>query len=208
MRRTEQEFKEELLKRTKVYRQERARKHKRMLGAGMCACLCLVVLKVIDPFGASSEAAAPMDDMKIEYAVSMQMVGEDNLCADEAPAENVAAPVAPDCGTGIVTDNSVAEPEEAGEETERLDVSVSIRNGENSWPLDQVDAAIIAEYLSADGWIMSAANCLCDYTVYANGETYHYHSECGTIQDEFGKSLPLPEMDKVIFNEILQKYVN
>lgn len=174
----------------------------------MCVCLCYVALVVFDPFGASSEAPMAVDDMKIEYAVSLQTAEEGNLCVDEAPAEHAAAPMTPDNGIGTVTGSSAAEPEEFGKETEYLNVSVSISNGANSWPLNQEDAVIITEYLSADGWVMSAANCLCDYTIYADGETYQYHSDCGTIRDSFGKSLPLPEEDRLVFNEILESYQN
>ena len=97
MRRTEQEFKEEILRRTRAYRQEQARKRKKLLGAGICVCLCCVVLAVFDPFGAASEAPAVMDNLKMESAVSMQMAGgtDSGIIADEVPAEFAAAPMAP-----------------------------------------------------------------------------------------------------------------
>lgn len=85
-------------------------------------------------------------------------------------------------------------------------VEVKIMRGADEFFLDGDDIVCITEYLSSDGWIMSAANCLCDYTICVNEEIYLYHSECGTIQDGYGKSLPLPEEDKQTLNDILESY--
>lgn len=197
MRRTEQEFKEEILRRTKAYRQEQARKRKKLLGAGICVCLCCVVLAVFDPFGAASEAPAVMDNLKMESAVSMQMAGDTDsgIIADEAPAEFAAAPMAP-----------VAE--EAKSEMSAAEVvSVTIICGDEERTLEDADAAVIMEYLMSDRWILSAANCLCDYTLDAGGEIYRYHSDCGTIQNESGESLTLSESEREIFNQIIGRPV-
>ena len=80
---------------------------------------------------------------------------------------------------------------------------VTVTCGSETVTLDAADSAVILEYLCADGWIMSAANCLCDYTLEVNGETYRYHSDCGTVQDGYGQSLTLSEEDKEIFNGIV-----
>ena len=197
MRRTEQEFKEEILRRTKAYRQEQARKRKKLLGAGICVCLCCVVLAVLDPFGAASEAPAVMDNLKMESAVSMQMAGDTDsgIIADEAPAEFAAAPMAP-----------VAE--EAKSEMSAAEVvSVTIICGDEERTLEDADAVVIMEYLMSDRWILSAANCLCDYTLDAGGEIYRYHSDCGTIQNESGESLTLSESEREIFNQIIERPV-
>ena len=197
MRRTEQEFKEEILRRTKAYRQEQARKWKKLLGAGICVCLCCVVLAVLDPFGAASEAPAVMDNLKMESAVSMQMAGDTDsgIIADEAPAEFAAAPMAP-----------VAE--EAKSEMSAAEVvSVTIICGDEERTLEDADAVVIMEYLMSDRWILSAANCLCDYTLDAGGEIYRYHSDCGTIQNESGESLTLSESEREIFNQIIERPV-
>lgn len=197
MRRTEQEFKEEILRRTKAYRQEQARKRKKLLGAGICVCLCCVVLAVLDPFGAASEAPAAMNDMKMESAVSMQMAGctDSGIIADESPAEFAAAPMAP-------------EPEEAKSEAPAAEVvSVTIICGDEERTLEDADATVIMEYLMSDRWILSAANCLCDYTLDVGGEIYRYHSDCGTIQNESGESLTLSESEREIFNQIIGRPV-
>lgn len=197
MRRTEQEFKEEILRRTKAYRQEQARKRKKLLGAGICVCLCCVVLAVLDPFGAASEGPAVMDNLKMESAVSMQMAGDTDsgIIADEAPAEFAAAPMAP-------------EPEEAKSEASAAEVvSVTVICGDEERTLKDADAAVIMEYLMSDRWILSAANCLCDYTLDAGGEIYRYHSDCGTIQNESGESLTLSESEREIFNQIIVRPV-
>ena len=198
MRRTEQEFKEEILRRTKAYRQEQARKRKKLLGAGICVCLCCVVLAVFDPFGAASEAPAVMDNLKMESAVSMQTAGgtDSGIIADEAPAEFAAAPMAP------------PEAEEAKSEMSAAEVvSVTIICGDEERTLEDADAAVIMEYLMSDRWILSAANCLCDYMLDAGGEIYRYHSDCGTIQNESGESLTLSESEREIFNQIIGRPV-
>ena len=193
MRRTEQEFKEELLRRTKAYRQEQERKRKRMLGVGICACLCCVLLTVFDPFGASSEAPAARGDLKQEAAVSMQTAGgiDSGIIADESPAEFAAAPMAP-------------LPEEANGEVPAAESAiVTVICGDEEITLDEAEAAIIMEYLESDQWISAAANCLCDYTLVVGGESYRYHSDCGTIQNESAEALTLSENDREIFNNIV-----
>lgn len=193
MRRTEQEFKEELLKRTGAYRREQARKRRRLLGIGLCACIFSVVLTVLDPFGAASEAPAAMDDMKMEAEVSMQTAGgsDTGIIADGSSAEYAAAPMAP-------------EPEEAKSEAPAAEfASVAIICGSERITLDGADSAIIMDCLLSGPWLQSAANCLCDYTLEANGEVYRYHSDCGTIQNEYGESLTLSESDREIFNNIM-----
>ena len=198
MRRTEQEFKEEILRRTKAYRQEQARKRKKLLGAGICVCLCCVVLAVLDPFGAASEAPAAMNDMKMESAVSMQMAGgtDSGIIADEAPAEFAAAPMAPPAAEEAKSEMPAAETP-----------YVTVICGSEERTLEDADAAVIMEYLMSDRWILSAANCLCDYTLDAGGEIYRYHSDCGTIQNESGESLTLSESEREIFNQIIVRPV-
>ena len=83
--------------------------------------------------------------------------------------------------------------------------TVKISCGDDEITLDDADAAVIMEYLSSNDWIMSAANCLCDYTVSVDGSIYRYHSDCGTVQDDSGHSLQLSEKGQKIFNEIMAK---
>ena len=138
-----------------------------------------------------------MDNLKMESAVSMQMAGDTDsgIIADEAPAEFAAAPMAP-------------EPEEAKSEAPAAEIaSVTIICGDEERTLEDADAAVIMEYLMSDRWILSAANCLCDYTLDAGGEIYRYHSDCGTIQNESGESLTLSESEREIFNQIIGRPV-
>lgn len=92
MRRTEQEFKEEVLKRSRAYRQKRAKQHKKLLSIGMCVCLCFAVLKVFDPFGAKSEAPAAdmmaMDELKTEMSMAQSA---EHAAANAAPMEKEPA---------------------------------------------------------------------------------------------------------------------
>lgn len=221
MRRTEQEFKEELLKRTKAYRQEQARKRKRMLGVGMCACLCFVALTVFDPFGASSEAPMAADNMMVGSALKsesamLQDVGKDDLklesnreysFGDSSPAENAAAPMAPETNMSTTGDPSSAPWEEA-EESAMLDVSVSISSAINTWPLKEADALVVQEYLSTEIWIEGATRCLMDCKIFVNGKTYEYSSRCGVLFDaDAQQSLTLEEAERITLNEILKAYI-
>ena len=209
MRRTNEEFKAELEKRCCAYRQEQARKRKKLLTAALCVGICCVAAAVFDPFGASSEApmAANRNDLKTENI--MQDAASDVLKPEAdveysfgsgAPAEFAAAPMEPEVNMST-TDEPAEEPrEEAGEPA-----AVTVICGNEQMTLDAADSAVILEYLCADGWIMSAANCLRDYTLEVNGQTYRYHSDCGTVQNDDGQSLTLSEKDKAIFNDIVSR---
>ena len=184
------------MKRTRAYRQKQARKRKQLLGVGVCVCLCFVVLKVFDPFRASSEAPAVRGELKAESTVSMEMASgtDSGMIADQAPAEFAAAPMAPPSAEEAKADVSAAEV-----------LSVTVICGSEAIELDVVDSAVIMEFLISDRWILSAANCLCDYTLDVSGAIYRYHSDCGTIQNESGESLTLSEGDKAIFNDIVSR---
>lgn len=312
MRRTEQEFKAEVLKRSQAYRRARARKRKNLAGFGLCACLCFAVLAVFAPMGgASTDTAAAdmmaMGDLKAETSMAQSPERGFDYGADgAAPMENEPAAAEPEeepmlgvtsgaaensgvsrrynvvsievktnpedeaqhrfftdvekiasiiiaierfypsdatqedeqtglayeivvtyenkvecfslIGNGLYTetdglisvdaDASRCLKEALSQESDAVpDVSVSKANAANSWPLSPADAQKIIGRLSGD-WIPSAARCLCDYTLYVNGEIYRYHSDCGTVQDGNGQSLTLSEAEKQIVNEILDSYMD
>lgn len=185
MRRTEQEFKAEVLRRSENFRRERTKKRKIILSAGVCACLCAVVLAVATPgLKFSSDDTAPeseiilMDALKSEAAAAPMIEPEEN-----APELNEAVAECPAEGASIVR----------------------IRCGDDEITLNTEESVIICDYISSGVWIMNAANCLCDYTIYVDGVVYRYHSDCGTIQDEYGQSMTLSAEDKAGFNEIVAR---
>ena len=95
-------------------------------------------------------------------------------------------------------------PEEANCEVPAAESAiVTVICGDEEITLDEAEAAIIMEYLESDQWISAAANCLCDYTLVVGGESYRYHSDCGTIQNESAEALTLSESDREIFNNIV-----
>ncbi len=196
MRRTEQEFKEEVLKRTKAYRQKQAKTRKSLLAAGLCICLCVVVLKGLSPLGATSDSALMMEDVKLESAISMEAAPAERAEPMEAVPEEMADAFAGNGADGVMNDKSPAV----------ISTVWIIAEGEELL-LEDADAEIIRDYLTYGQWIPAAANCLCDVTFAVDDTVYRYHSDCGTVQDEFGMSLTLSEEDKIIFNEILQKYL-
>ena len=171
------------MRRSEHFRRERTRKRKKLLSATLCVCVCAAVVAVLPFPAAKNDCAAPeanmllMDDMKTESAMVQQMEP-----AEAAPAERV-------------TDECVSEGT----------AEVTVRCGDEEITLDEEEAAVILEYFASGEWIMSAANCLCDYTIYVDGAVYRYHSDCGTIQDEMGQSMNLSVSDRHIFNEIISR---
>ncbi len=153
------------------------------MSAGLCACLCAVAFTVLTPVGEfTADDCAPesemilTDDLKMESAAVQKAEPEEAVPIEEAVAQ---------C------------PAEA--------VVVRIKCGSDEIVLNAADAGIIYGYLSSGEWIMSAANCLCNYTIYVDGAVYRYHSDCGTIQDETGHSMTLSEKDKAVFDEIVAR---
>lgn len=129
-----------------------------------------------------------MDEMKSEISMA-----QGTECVSDYGMEG-AAPMEKDAAAIEAEESPAAEP-----------AAVRIACGIEEITLDAADSAVIMDYLSSDQWIPSAANCRCDYTLYVNGLAYHYHSDCGTIQDTTGQSLTLPDADRKIFNSIVGK---
>jgi len=319
LRRTEQEFKEEVWSRSRQYRKEQAKRRKTMLSIGLCTCIFCITLTVFDPFGAKSEAPAAdmmlMQESKMENAMAQHSTGgtDRNMTTNAAPAENAATSMDKEpaavpeetpkneivMGAGMegslsrsynvvaIEVKTYPEAEEhyrlfadiektvpvivaierfysanTAEESERTDmvyeivvtyknrtesyslvgnglyseaegfigtdtkaaaklraalaqtsdrvpdVSVSKFRASNSWPLHADDALTIQSYLETGEWIEGKARCATDYTLYVDGETYHYHSDCGTIQNGYGQLLTLSEAEKQIVNAILESYMD
>lgn len=191
MRRTEQEYKAEILRRSDAYGKERTIKRKKIAGISLCVCISVMAFAAFEPFGSSSKAPmAVMDEMKVESAIVPQF----SFSTESNAAEVV--PMEPGVGMDAISE-SPAEVQ-----------LVTVIFGAEMVVLNDEDSAIIADYIFADGWIMAAANCLCDYKIQIDGLMYRYHSDCGTIQDEKGRSLKLSDFDKEIFNEILGRPKN
>ena len=191
MRRTEQEFKAELLKRTQAYRQQRAKKRKTLIGIGMCACICYAALIVVAPMGGASNDTAAADMItaggsRTESAMSQSQESGWEYC-QEAPA---------------VMEDEMADAGEPAEEA----VTKVIGTDDILVPGAE-DAAVILEYLRGE-WVLSAANCQCDYTLDLNGAIYRYHSDCGTFQDENAHSLTVSEDARQVINAILEAYAD
>ena len=92
MRRTEQEFKEEVLKRTRAYRQKQVKMRRSLLAASLCICLCVVVVSVLNPF-----RAATMDSVKMEAVVFMEAP------AAPMPEEAMEEDVVLDCAEDVIS---------------------------------------------------------------------------------------------------------
>ncbi len=183
MRRTNQEFKEEVLRRSGQYRRAQAKRRKTILGAALCVCLCVTAVLFVPGRGASNDSAADMVQMEIM----------------ESPA------AAPEYGQDSpVEQDSV---QSAAGITGAADAAVKIIFETGEIAMEPADAAVIMGYLSSEDWIPDAANCITDHTLQAGKVTYRYHSACGTVQDEAGRSLRLPEEDQQIVNDMLSRYL-
>ena len=52
------------------------------------------------------------------------------------------------------------------------------------------------------------ANCISDCKLTINGETYYYHSECGTLNDNpNNRCLTVTEAEKASINALLSRYI-
>ena len=185
MRRTEQEFKEEVLRRSEAFRRQRSARRKKSAGALVCVCLCIGAVLTAMPSLASSRKEAATESV-----------------AMAAPKFDPSL----SAGAGYAADYVLSDSVSAEEPHEEEIAAVSIVHGDSVIRLNDADSELIASYLHGE-WIASAANCLCDYTLDVNGAVYHYHSDCGTIQDMSGSSLMLNAHDREVFNEILGCYV-
>lgn len=188
MRRTEQEFKAEVLRRSEAFCRERDRKRKKLMGTAICSCLVIAVMWVIAPtVGVSKDAATAGESVMHSTAVNQK----------DDPAEMIPEEAAP------MEDNAVADA--AAEIPMAEPAFVKVICGEEEITLDENDSAVILEYLSTDEWAKDDAACLWDYTISVNGLTYRYHSDSGIIRDESGRYLKLAEADKDIFNNIMAR---
>lgn len=186
MRRTDFEFKQELLHRAREYRVERAAKRRRILTVSACVLLCVVGLYTFRPniFQKSvADTAAPEAWMENSAAV----MREPETCLD-TPAEAPAAPII-----------------EEERKSEAVDVGEGLLYGKTALTLDEADCAAVLALLQGE-WTDGETRCLVDYQLVLDGITYQYHAECGTFQDELRRALTLEEADRLAVNEILQKY--
>ena len=193
MRRTEQEFKAELTRRYENYRQEQAKKRKKLLGAGLCACLCFVVLITAAAWsGAGSDYTAQADMAKPEAAMAQEpaWMPESDSGAG-APMENES--------DGKLQDTAEATP----------DISVSRISSANSWPLREEDALLISAFLNRTAWVDDVTNCIMDCKLLVNGAVYEYSTACGVFCDVANyRSLPLEEADRQTVNAVLETYLS
>lgn len=194
MRRTDREFKAEVLRRSREYRARRRQRRKKLLTTALCVVLCITSLFVAVPMlmpmgGSSAETADMAVAQSMENKNSMVEMGgiEEEAAAEasaEAPAEGTSAQYtgAAETGTELPDLNLI-----------RVELSAE-------------DETVIAEYLSGE-WVNDLTNCRANYAFTIDGREYRYHSDCGTFDDvESVRSLTVSEEDRLVINEILQAY--
>ena len=123
-------------------------------------------------------------------------------------SQQVEEDTPPNTHTLEVTENSVGE---IGRETFNLPVEIS-----------EDDANTLSKIINGGTWIEGTADCKSDCVINLKGYITYYHSDCGTlnkynlselstysskVQEVDGKSLVLSEEDRIIVNNILQKYI-
>lgn len=189
MRRTDQEFKEEVLRRSRCYRARQAKKRRNTLAVLTCVLVCVVGVYSFWPQTfklAGTDNAAPESMLQVSGS----------YVSDEEKAESPAVSPAERTDEG-----GVQEPG-AGEHS-----AVYLHMGEDILQaLDAADAGIMCGYLFSGEWFDSPSDCMVDYRLEVNGMTYRYSSCCGTFQDENFRSLTVPEADRLTINKILEKY--
>lgn len=90
---------------------------------------------------------------------------------------------------------------------------VSIQNvfaGENANITENEDIRTISDILFSDSWNNEGTtDCLSNIQITINGETYQYHSDCGTFNDKVKQQyLSLDDATKEKVNAILTEYIS
>lgn len=75
--------------------------------------------------------------------------------------------------------------------------------GRKNVTLSPEDTEYISEILKTKEWADAGSDCLSDYSFEIDGETYYYHSDCGTINTESDTHMVLYEADRLYLNSIL-----
>lgn len=75
--------------------------------------------------------------------------------------------------------------------------------GRKDVTLSPEDTEYISEILKTKEWADAGSDCLFDYSFEIDGETYYYHSDCGTINTESDTHMVLYEADRLYLNSIL-----
>lgn len=70
------------------------------------------------------------------------------------------------------------------------------------------DADMIAELVERGSWTGALSDCASDCVLTINTESFLYHSDCGTFNDNInGKSLTLTDAQRETVNQILESYI-
>lgn len=90
---------------------------------------------------------------------------------------------------------------------------VSIHNvftGENANITENEDIRTISNILCGDAWnTEGTTDCLSNIEITINKETYKYHSDCGTFNDNVNQNyLSLDDERKAVVNAIFSEYIS
>lgn len=191
MRRTDQEFKAEVLRRSSAYKARRKKRMKQVLTTASCVAVVVMALGIFLPsaFGGSSmstaDSAAPESMMSMQNAASPEFAADCDSPAAQEPESDF------NCG--------------AGEEQSFIQVC-SIAD-ENFVELSAEDASMLHAYLDGD-WAEASANCASDCILIVDGQTIYYHSGCGTFIDMSAyRSRTVEEETRLTINGILETYI-
>lgn len=80
---------------------------------------------------------------------------------------------------------------------------------EDTYKLTMEEIEQITEIIENGNWnTEGTADCANDYNFTINGETYSYHSECGTLNDNLNnRSLTATDAEKELINAVLSQYI-
>ena len=179
MRRTDQEFKNEIFRRERAYRT----RQKKIRNCVVTGALCLV-LACAGVWGVMPRSTMEKD------------VGWDNMMEAQEPMYSLQ-----DSVTGM--ESAVEVPEAIPAEGE---MNGSTNGGIRTVILTEEDAGNLSEYLEGE-WVSDLTNCACDYMIILHGRELRYHTECGSFQDyTSGSSLTVTEEARQQINKMLQGY--
>ncbi len=193
MRRTQQEFKAEVFRRSSAYKARRKKRIRRTLLSVGCAALVVFALPFLmvlsfGGMGGSNESAAIMQD-----AVTAQ-----------TPESVLEAPQEPATGTN----GAPIYREENGKVTTEYSFSVSKVGTGVVNTLQTEDAEKILEILSKAKWDFTNHRCYRDYEITLAEKIYAYSTGCEMFYDvETGEHAALTEDEQAMLHEILEKYI-
>lgn len=185
MRRTEQEFRAEVIRRSEAFKLRRKKKLKNLLVSFSCLALLISVQQVLSSgFGGSSAECA---DEAVDYFAQNQAPAamEEAESLQEEPMENIQ--------------DSSTDAQTTGSGNSDPFMTEIILQPEDYEILDAIDNNAY--------WTEYGHDCIMDVTIIRGEHPYRFSTECGTLYNvKLGMTAELSEEACEQLTELIQKY--